>query len=417
MTDPAAPDAAAPPPPARGAVERRLRRHGLVARPESVARIVPRVGLRFREGNRVDLYRSGREALAAMLDAISSAQSFLHLETYILRGDLAGRRFVEALAERAAAGVAVRLLHDAFGSMGLDPAVLDPLWRAGGEVLAFNPLGRLYPRWAPRRRDHRKLLIVDGLRAFTGGVNIGDEYDAPADPDGPGEEGWRDTQVCVEGPVVRDLSGVFLESWFRADGPELPWADVVDVRPPKCGDVRCAVLPDGPGYRRLALRRLLIEQLDAARRTAFLTTPYFAPGRAVLDALERAASRGVRVELVLAGRSDHPVLRRVARSMLPRLLARGVRVYEHERALLHAKSAVFDGRFAFVGTSNLDRQSFDHSYEVNLAIQDRDVAGRLDAFFARDREGSRVVDLESLARRGPWDRLLDRMAALLLHVI
>ncbi len=400
----------------RGGLERSLRRHGLVPRPEPVGRLVPRVGLRFHEGNRVDLYADGRAALAAMLDAIQGAGRFVHLETYILRGDGTGRRFLDALAERAAAGVGVRLLFDAFGSFGLDPYLLEPLRRAGGEVVAFNPLRRFYPRWAPRRRDHRKILIVDGTVGFTGGVNIGDEYDAVADPE-PGQLGWRDTQARIEGPAVRDLSGVFLESWFRADGSELDWSEVLDHRPERRGDVRCAVLPDGPGYRRGALRRLLIDQLDAARESARLTTPYFAPGRALLEALARAAGRGVEVELVLAGRTDHPVLRRAAHAILPRLLVRGVRVYEHERALLHAKTAVFDRRFSVVGTSNLDRQSFDHSYEVNLVVDTESLAGQLDALFVRDREGSRAVDLERLALRGLGERILDRLAAVLLRVI
>jgi cardiolipin synthase len=394
-----------------------LRRHGLVARPEPVGQLVPRVGLRFRDGNRVTLLETGRAALVDMLEAIGRARSFVHLETYILRGDATGRRFLDALTARASAGVSVRLLYDAFGSFGLDPACLAPLRDAGGEVVAFNPLRRLYPRWAPRRRDHRKILIVDGEVAFTGGVNIGDEYDAEVPPEGAREAGWRDTQVRIEGPAARDLGAVFLESWFRADGPELPWTEVLDRRPGRRGDVRCAVVPDGPGYRRGALRRLLVELLDSAQERARITTPYFAPGGFVLDALERTAARGVEVELILAGRTDHPVLRRAAHSILPRLLVRGVRVYEYERAILHAKSAAFDGHFALVGTSNLDRQSFEHSYEVNLALESREVVARLDQQFERDRAGSQAVDLEGLAARGPWARLLDRLAAVLLRVI
>lgn len=391
-----------------------LRRHGLAPRPDDVRHALGRRGLRFTDGNAVDLYDCGRSAFPAMLEAIAGAREFVHLETYILRGDRAGSRFIEALAERAAAGLDVRLLYDAVGSHELDPGALAPLWRAGGEIVAFNPLGRLYPRWAPRRRDHRKILVADGTVAFTGGLNLGDEYDAAA-AGGDGKPGWRDTHARVRGPAVRELGAVFLESWFRADGADLPWHALLDADPGQPGGVRCGVLPDGPVYRRRALRDLLVSTLDGARETARLTSGYFAPDRAVLEALERAAERGVRVELVLAGRTDHPLLRRGARSTVERLLRRGVSVYEFVAAVLHAKSAVFDGRLAIVGTSNLDRQSFQHSYEVNLVIVGEETASDLDRLFEADRERSEEVTLESLARRGPLTRLLDYLAALLVR--
>ncbi len=349
-----------------------------------------------------------------MLEAIASARRFVHLESYVLRGDATGRRFLDALSERAAKGVEVRLLVDAVGSHQLTPGVLIGLRRAGGEVVVFNPLRHLLPRWAPRRRDHRKLLIVDGRVAFTGGLNIGDEYDA-----GPiaseGETGWRDTHVVVRGPTVRDLGAVFLESWFRAGGAELPWHALLEGDPGRPGEIRCGVLPDGPVYRRRAMRDLLISSLDAALESARLTSPYFAPDHGVLEALERAAERGVRVELILAGRTDHPLLRRGARSTLERLLERGVRVHEYVAAILHAKTAVFDRRMGIVGSSNLDRQSLQHSYEVNLVLVGNELPAALDDLFETDLGRSRELTLETLARRGPLTRVIDRVAAALVR--
>lgn len=387
-----------------------LRRHGLAPRPTDLRQALGRRGLRFSDGNALDLYDCGRAAFPPMLEAIAAAKRFVHFETYILRADRAGSRFLEALADRASEGVDVRLLYDAVGSHQLPRAALAPLRRAGGEVLAFNPLRRLYPRWAPRRRDHRKLLIADGESAFTGGLNIGDEYDAgPQTNDG--RAGWRDTHVRVRGPAVRDLGAVFLESWFRAGGPELPWDVLLDPDPGRPGAVRCGVLPDGPVYRRRAMRDLLVSGLDSSREAARLTSPYFAPGPPVLEALERAAQRGVRVEVIVAGHSDHPILRRGARSTIERLLRRGVRVHEYVAALLHAKSAVFDGRLGIVGSSNLDRQSFQHSYEVNLVVVGADVPQALDRLFEADLARSHELTLDGLARRGPWTRLLDALAA------
>lgn len=368
-------------------------------------------GLRFVPGNRVDLYEQGREALSAMLDAIDGARNRVHLETYILRSDRTGRRFLDVLAERARSGVEVRLLFDGFGSLGLDPGALAPLRRAGGEIVAFNPLGRLYPRWAPRRRDHRKILCVDGRVAWAGGLNVGDEYWGE-----PGE-GWRDTHLRLEGPAVRDLEAVFLESWFRADGPHLAWHDLLDAPLEACGEVRVAVVADGPSYRRRRMREILLAGLRSSSREVRLASPYFAPGRRVLRGLQEAADRAVRVDLLLAGRTDHPVLRRASHSILPRLLDSGVEVHEYQSTVMHAKVGLFDRHWAIVGSSNLDRQSFEHSYEVNLLLEGGDVAERLARVFEADLAQSRRVDQRSLAERGPLERFLDWVSSFVLRVV
>ncbi len=391
-----------------------LRRHGLVRRPPA---IVERVGrdLRFTEGNAVEVHERGREGLAATLEALGGARQRLHLETYILRTDTIGRRFLEAMTERAAAGVRVRLIYDAVGSRGIDPVPLADLRRAGGEVLAFNPLRHFQPHWLPRRRDHRKILTVDGEIGFTGGLNVGDEYW------GRGEDGadaWRDTWLALRGPVVRDLDAVFLESWFRADGPDLPWHELLGEEPPPAGRLRCALLPDGPVYRRRRMRDLVVAGLESARERVAFASPYFAPGPAVIEALGAAGRRGVRVDLLVAGpHSDHPWLRRGARSLFPRLLEAGVRVYEYQGAMMHAKVGLFDGRWAVVGSSNLDRQSLRHSYELNVVLEGREPVERLEQAYARDLARSEPVDVPHLAARGGWERIGDALAGWLLRLV
>ncbi len=384
-------------------------------RPKAIVELIRDRSLRFTEGNRVDLYDTGREGLAAMLAAIESARRRIHLETYILHSDATGLRFLGALERRARAGVEVRLLYDGLGSFGLAESALEGLRAAGGDVVAFNPLSRFWPRFAPRRRDHRKILVVDGKLAFTGGLNIGDEYVSglgASERDGE----WRDAHVRVEGPCVRDLEAVFLESWFRADGPALAWHALLETENPRVGDVRCAVLSDGPSHRRRRMRELLISALREAEREVRLVSPYFAPGRRVLELLAEASARGVQVVLLLAGnRTDHPSLRRASHAVLPRLLERGVRVHEYDGDMMHAKLACFDQSWAIVGSSNLDRQSFEHNYEVNLVIEDADVAKRLRDRIDADLSRARPVDLDSLARRGLVERLLDRLAAVLLR--
>ncbi len=366
-------------------------------------------------GNEVEIYADGATALAAMEQAIAAARQRIHLEVYILRSDTTGRRFIDALAARARAGVAVRLLYDAFGSYGLDAAALAPLVDAGGDVVAFNPLRPTYPRWLPRRRDHRKILVVDGAVGFVGGLNIGDEYDAgPAD----GARCWRDTHLRLTGPAVADLEAVFLESWFRADAPELPWRSLlVEPTVGRDGAEHCAVVADGPSYHRRVMRDLLVMGLERSTAEVLLTSPYFAPDHKVFQALTAASRRGVRVALLLAGLTDHPILRRAVRALLPRLLAAGVEVYEYERSMMHAKSTVVDAAWAIVGTSNLDRQSFEHSYEVNLVFDSGRVPEELAALFARDLTGAIRIDEGTLARRSWRVRLVDWCAALVLKVI
>jgi len=391
-----------------------LRRHGLLRRPRALRRFLQRHGVRFTDGNRLHVFATGDAGLAAMLAAIARARRRIHLETYILRGDATGVRFIEALTAKARAGVTVRLLYDGFGSLTLDTALLAPLEAAGGQTLAFNPLRRLYPRWMPRRRDHRKVLVVDGTVGFTGGLNIGDEYNV-------GREGtgtpWRDTHVQLEGPAVQDLEAVFLESWFRADGTDLPWAEVLGTAPAPLGNERVAVVPDGPSYRRRVVRDLIVLALHSGREHVRLASPYLAPDGKVLAAMRHAARRGIGVSLLLAGHTDHPVLRRATRALLPQLLASGVHVYEHHRAMLHAKTTVIDRHWALVGTSNLDRQSFQHSYEVNLVVERGALPDELVALFDADVAAATRIDANQLAHRGVIERLVDRVCALSLWVV
>ena len=402
------------PSPRRDRLRALLRRHGLVRRPATLRRFLALHDLVFRDGNRLTVWATGDVGLADMLAAIEDARQRVHLETYILRSDATGLRFLDALRRQAERGVAIRLLYDAFGSLSLDVAALAPLQRAGGQVVAFNPLRRFYPDWLPRRRDHRKILVVDGRVAFTGGLNIGDEYALGLDG---GRTVWRDTHLRVEGPAVRDLEAVFLESWFRADGGELPWEQLLDAPPPAAGEDRVAVVADGPSHRRRVLQELVALALATARRQVRLTSPYFAPDHGVLTAIHRAAERGIGVELLLAGRTDHPILRRAARSYAPRLLDAGVRVYEDHQAMLHAKSTVVDERWAIAGSSNLDRQSFQHSYEVNLVIQGGEVPRRLAALFDQDLRRATRVDAAFLEQRSWTERALDRAATAALWVV
>jgi cardiolipin synthase len=393
-----------------------LRRHGVAPRPVELAHLLRSADVRLSAGNVLELYRDGRSGLSAMLEAIRMARRRVHLETYILRADETGRRFLEALRERAQVGVEVRVLYDAVGCRGLDPRVLEPLRQAGADIVAFNPLGRFYPRWAPRRRDHRKILVVDGEIAFTGGLNIGDEYLLGPAYDGGPRVPWRDAHLRVVGPAVALLEAVFLESWFRADGPDSPWTALLaeGAAPARPEGDAVGLLPDGPTYHRRRMREVLVGALARTQDTARLVTPYFLPGVRLRRALAQAARRGVRVEVLIAGYSDHPILRWAAHARAPALLAEGVRVFEYRRAMMHAKLAVFDGSWAILGSSNLDRQSLQHSYEVNLIVGSGALPGRLAATIDEDLADAVELTPELLAERSPGRRLRDWIAAFVI---
>lgn len=387
-----------------------LRRHGALRRPAALRELLRRSDLHFTAGNDVVLFAEGRSGIDAMFEAVAGADQRIHFESYILRSDETGRRFVDALAERARAGVEVRVLYDGIGSFGIDDRAFHALRAAGGSVVVFHPLGRSRPGRVLWQRDHRKLLVVDGRVAFTGGLNVGDEYYlGTAGLDGK-RRPWRDAHVRVTGPAVPMLEAVFFESWFRADGPDRPWLAPAAPAADTPGDESVAVLADGPTYQTRRMRDLLISALERVQRRVRIVTPYFLPGRSLLEALCQAAERGARVELLTAGASDHPILRWAARDQMPTLLRRGVHVYEHERAMMHAKIAVFDERWAILGTSNLDRQSLRRSYEVNLVVAGGGLPADLARLVASDLALSRRVTAETLEERSVLHRLRDRLA-------
>ncbi len=378
--------------------------------------------IEFTDDNRLDLFDNGRDGLAVMLSEIRGAQSSVHLETYILRADVTGRRFLSALEERARLGVQVRLIYDAVGSHSLDPRALVPLLQAGGQAKPFNTLRRSIHARIIRRRDHRKLLVVDSRVGFVGGLNIGDEYAAEVG----GAPTWRDAHARVQGRVVRELEIRFAESWARCeamsmtDGDSFPDCEAQSVAGAieyTAGTTRAALLADGPVYRRRRIRDTVISGLDEARSSVLLVSPYFAPGRGVLDALVRAARRGVHVEILMAGRSDHPIFRRAARAFVPRLLRCGVRVFEDAERMMHAKVAAFDDRLSIIGTSNLDRQSLYHSYEVNLLVEGHATAGWIREHFGPAPTNALPIDIDALAKRGWVARLIDRAAWSLVRLI
>ncbi len=348
-------------------------------------------------GNRVTLLVDGAGTYEAMLTRIAGARRWIHLENYIIRDDGVGRRFAEALAARARDGVAVRVLYDWLGSMGTSRRYWRDLRRAGVEVRSFNP-PHLLQVFANLSRNHRKLLVTDGTGAVTGGQCIGDEW--IGDPS-RGLEPWRDTGVEITGPAATALDAAFEQTW-RVSGGVVPAAE---HRPevPAAGGAEIRVLVGEPGRER-AYRTL--EYLTAGSiQRLWITDAYLVPPPRLAQALVDAAQDGADIRLLVPGTSDIAVVRNLTRIGYRRLLRAGIRIYEWDGPMLHAKTMVADGRWARIGTSNLNASSLLGNYEVDVLIEDVKFAGEMEALFRRDLEQSLEVE-RRLRGRGRFQQVL-----------
>lgn len=360
----------------------------------------------LRPGNRITALVAGGEIFPAMLEAIRSAREYVHLETYILRADRVGWRFAEALADRARAGVTVRLLFDSIGSFALDPRYVTELRRSGAEVEEFHPVEPWRKRFGLSwitRRDHRKILVVDGRVAFTGGVNIGEEYEAAENGGG----GWHDVHARVEGPIVADLDRLFRKSWIYAGGRPYPPPPEKPLEGPPPGDALAMVVDNKIIRHRLGIRRAYLHAIGQARRTIRIMNAYFLPDRGIRAALRRAVARGVSVQVLVPGRSDIPAVSWATRHLYARFLKDGIRIFEWPEKMMHAKTAVIDGVWSTIGSYNLDSRSLLYNLEVMLAILDPRFGAEMDAQFEKDAARCVEIELSSWRRRPWWHRPIE----------
>ncbi|MFH2010589.1 MAG: phospholipase D-like domain-containing protein [bacterium] len=360
---------------------------------------------RITHNNDVRLLVNGRVAYPAMLEAIGQAQDTISLETYILASDTTGWRFAEALAERARQGVEVNVLLDGLGSMGCSDRLIRALTDAGARVTWYKPLAPWRQGWGWWRRDHKKILVVDGHVGFVGGLNVADEY---ADWE-CGGKGWRDTHARLAGPVVRQLQRSFLLTWRKAKGPPLVEERYLPL-PKDAGGADAVVITNRIYKERRQIRRAYMHALKRAQSCIYLTSAYFVPGRGIRRRLRKACRRGVDVQILLAGVSDIGLVTRAARHTYQPLLKCGVRIFEWAGPMMHAKTAVVDGRWATVGSCNLDFLSMRYNLESNVVALGETLAAPLTRQFREDLEHATEIRLEEWRRR-PWSqRFLDTLA-------
>ena len=322
-------------------------------------------GARRIEGNSVRLLRDAAENYPAWLDAIAGAERYVYFEAYIMRDDVSGRRFAEALMSKARAGVSVRLLYDWMGAFGKTPARFwDAMRAAGIEVRCFNPFTLTSPLgWV--HRDHRKSVVVDGRIGFVTGLCVGDAW--VGDPE-HGTAPWRDTGVEIRGPAVAEIEHAFSRVWSVV-GPPIPDAEIAArSEQPLAGDTTVRIVASEPWRAKL----LRLDELVAgsARETLWLTDAYYAGMPSHVQALRAAALDGVDVRLLVPGGTDIPALRPLSQAGYRPLLEAGVRVFEWNGTMMHAKTAVADGRLARIGSSNLNIASWLGNYELDAVIED-----------------------------------------------
>ncbi len=374
------------------------------------------VGSPLSIGNKVTLLEDGPATYAAMFAAIRAATDHINIESYIVEDDEIGRQFSEALLERQGRGVQVNLIYDSFGAFSTPRAFFERLVEGGIAVLEFNPLSPLATRtaWRINHRDHRKLLVVDGRTAFIGGINISSVYSSGSVAQRAGKtasttDAWRDTHLQIEGPVVAELQKLFVETWRKQKGPPLTAKQYFPPPVASGHEIVRAIgsTPDDP-YSFMYLT--LISAIANAEKHVHLTNAYFVPDPQLLKALTDAAARGVEVRLILPAYTDSSLVFHAGRSHYGELLAGGVKLYERGGALLHSKTAVIDGVWSTVGSSNLDWRSALDNDEVNAVVLGREFATRMQAMFARDLAASQPIDAESWARRGLLLRFKEWMA-------
>jgi cardiolipin synthase len=357
-------------------------------------------------GNRVEILLNGEEIFPAKLALIRSARRTINYAQYVFEEGEPAKDVAEALAERCRAGIKVNVLLDAVGTLAMPSELRDEMKNGGCRVENFRPL-RPFSINRANYRNHRRILVVDGLVGITGGAGTSGKWSG----NGRQEGHWRDTDVLIEGPVVEQLQGAFAENWLEATGVAIGGPEYFPRRRLEAkGDVDAQVVRSSPAGGGTAMYTMFLLALASARHSIHITNPYFVPDEKMIDTLLAAAKRGVEIKLLIPGAIDHNLVRQASRSELGRLLKSGVQIYEYRPALLHAKTMVVDGIWSTVGSTNLDHRSFSLNDELNVAIYDAGTAQKLEGVFAEDLSNSRRILYDDWNNRGMASRFLELLA-------
>ncbi|NNG23624.1 cardiolipin synthase [Telluria aromaticivorans] len=371
-------------------------------------------------GNKVTLLFDGPATMRDMMDAARNAKTSINLETYIFDQDPVGLEFADVLIAKRREGVVVNIMADGVGTLATPKEFFERLRAAGIQVVIFNPVDptKRPGNWQLNNRDHRKIMIVDGKVGFTGGINISETYansslfrsKKKASTADSKKVGWRDTHIRIEGPAVATLQWAFIDNWVRQDAGELPQVDYFPRLAP-VGDKVLRVLATTPDRDSEIYKSLMIA-MNESKKSIHITSAYFVPDQQIVDALIAAAKRGVDVKLVLPGVSDHDLIKYAGQAFYDQLLSGGVKIFQLQVAVLHAKTAVIDGIWSTIGSANIDRRSFIHNYELNVVVLDPAFGRDMESAFNEDLRDSKEITLEQWQYR-PWkDRFREWMGRL-----
>ncbi len=393
------------------------------------------VGSPLTTGNAVTLLQDGPATYRAMFAAIEAAKDHINLETYIMEDDEVGQRFAQLLMAKQQQGVQVNIIRDSVGTLGTPAAFFQTMIDSGINVLEFNPVNPLLARkaWALNQRDHRKLLIVDGTVAFLGGINISSVYSGgsfsqgsrsarkPVRPIPPSANGlveapdvgpdtslaWRDTDLQLQGPVVAEFQKLFLETWQKQQGAALAARNFFPP-PQSVGTQVVRAIGSSPSDPFSLIYATLLSAIGSAETSVYLTNAYFAPDPQLLATLQAAAARGVDVKLILPSQTDSWLVFHAGRGYYAQLLRAGVKIYERRGVILHSKTALIDGVWATVGSTNLDWRSFLHNDELNAVVLGTEFGNQVKAMFDKDLAASDQITLEKWQQR-PFDLRIKEM--------
>ncbi len=357
--------------------------------------------------NRVRILNNGRSTFAAILEALRNAKSSIHLEYYIFENDRVGEKVGRILMEKARKGVEVRFIYDDVGSWSLSQQYVRKLRAAGVKTGCFMPVTFPWLTSHVNYRNHRKIIVVDGQVAFTGGINIAERYLR-----GNHLGRWRDTHLRLEGESVRMLQGIFTVDWNFVSGEMLPFNDVYmpentveEVSPMQ-------IASSGPDSDWATIMQAFFSAITKAEKHIYISTPYFLPNQAVLTALKVAALSGIDVRVMIPSRSDSKVVYWATRSYIGELIDAGIKIYMYRRGFNHSKLIMIDGTFSSVGTANMDIRSFEDNFEVSAIMYDEQIAQQLETQFLRDLEGSKQVTRELWDSRSALHSVYESLARL-----
>lgn len=366
-------------------------------------------------GNSATLLTDRAETFRAMLKETETAADHINFETFTFEDDLVGKRFSTLLQQKHASGLDINILYDDAGSWETSPGFFRELSRSGIRLIKFNPINPFELRtvWSPFTRDHRKLLIIDGRTAFTGGVNIAgkdrDSHREIAMEDNVELPRWRDTDVRIEGPAVADFQHEFMSMWAGQGGPLLTGKTYFPLPTPKGSDL-VRTVASTPGTENRDTYLMYLSAIHFSERRIYLMDAYFAPDDQVIDLLCAAAKRGVDVRIIIPTLTDHRMVLYAGRYNYSQLLRSGVKLYERRDALLHAKTAVIDGVWSTVGSANLDMWSSLRDYELNAVIISPEFADEMEAQFARDLDACAAMYAADWEKRPDGDKLREWFA-------